>query len=49
VRQDFTELGRCSVGRLVAEIEGGDAPGPATLVPELIVRASTASLGPRGG
>lgn len=42
VLQDFTELGRRSVERLVAEIEGGDPPGPASLLPELVVRASTA-------
>ena len=42
VLQDFTELGRRSVERLVAEIEGGEEPRPASLLPELIVRASTA-------
>lgn len=43
VLQDFTELGRRSVERLIAEIEGGEAPGPVSLVPELIVRASTSA------
>lgn len=42
VLQDFTELGTRSVERLVAEIEGGEVPGPVSLVPELVVRASTA-------
>ena len=42
VLQDFTELGRRSVERLVAEIEGGDEPGPVSILPELVVRASTA-------
>jgi DNA-binding LacI/PurR family transcriptional regulator len=45
VLQDFTELGRRSVERLVAEIEGGEEPRPASLLPELIVRASTAPPG----
>ncbi len=48
VLQDFTELGRRSVERLVAEIEGGEVPGPASLLPELIVRASTAAPGSAG-
>lgn len=43
VLQDFTELGRRSVERLIAEIEGGEVPGPVSLVPELIVRDSTSA------
>lgn len=43
VLQDFTELGRRSVEHLVAEIEGGEEPGPVTITPELVVRGSTAS------
>ncbi|WP_348790120.1 LacI family DNA-binding transcriptional regulator [Leifsonia sp. NPDC080035] len=42
VLQDFTELGRRSVERLVAEIEGGEEPVPASILPELVVRGSTA-------
>jgi DNA-binding LacI/PurR family transcriptional regulator len=41
VRQDFTELGRRSVARLVAEIEGRVEPTAGNIQPELIVRAST--------
>ncbi|MEY9853444.1 DNA-binding LacI/PurR family transcriptional regulator [Leifsonia sp. EB41] len=48
VLQDFTELGRRSVERLVAEIEGGEVPGPASLLPELIVRESTTAPGAAG-
>ncbi|WP_158862429.1 LacI family DNA-binding transcriptional regulator [Leifsonia sp. AG29] len=42
VLQDFTELGRRSVGSLVAEIEGGQEPTPVSIRPELVVRRSTA-------
>lgn len=42
VLQDFTALGRGSVERLVAEIEGGAEPSAASILPDLVVRASTA-------
>src|SRR6478609_7641840 len=42
VLQDFTALGRGSVERLVAEIEGGAEPTAASILPDLVVRASTA-------
>ncbi|MFP3464246.1 LacI family DNA-binding transcriptional regulator [Leifsonia sp. SIMBA_070] len=42
VLQDFTELGRRSVESLVAEIEGGREPTAVSLLPDLIVRRSTA-------
>lgn len=45
VRQDFHELGERVVKALVAAIDGQQAP-PARIVPELVVRASTAA--PRG-
>jgi DNA-binding LacI/PurR family transcriptional regulator len=41
VRQDFTELGRRSVARLIAEIRGTAEPTPGSILPELVVRAST--------
>ncbi|HEV7183470.1 MAG TPA: substrate-binding domain-containing protein [Leifsonia sp.] len=41
VRQDFTELGRRSVARLIAEIRGAAEPTPGNILPELVVRAST--------
>lgn len=41
VRQDFAELGRCSVERLLAEI-GGEEPVPVSILPRLVVRDSTA-------
>jgi DNA-binding LacI/PurR family transcriptional regulator len=45
VRQDFIEMGRRSLERLLDTIETGPRSGPGSLVPpELIVRAST---GPR--
>jgi DNA-binding LacI/PurR family transcriptional regulator len=44
VRQDFTELGRRSVARLVAEIEGRVEPTAGNIQPELIVRASTRAV-----
>jgi DNA-binding LacI/PurR family transcriptional regulator len=44
VRQDFTELGRRCVARLVAEIEGHAEPTPGNIQPELIVRSSTRAL-----
>ncbi|MFF1574327.1 LacI family DNA-binding transcriptional regulator [Leifsonia sp. NPDC058292] len=44
VRQDFTELGRRSVARLVAEIERRVEPTAGNIQPELIVRASTRAL-----
>lgn len=40
VRQDFAELGRTCVARLMAG--GGDAVGPASVTPTLVVRESTA-------
>ncbi len=42
VRQDFAELGRRCVARLVAEIESTAEPHPGNVQPALIVRASTA-------
>jgi len=45
VRQDFAELARRSVSRLVAEIGGKAQPAAATIQPELIVRASTRRFG----
>jgi len=42
VRQDFTELGRRAVDRLLGPIEGAAAAAqPATITPELLVRGST--------
>ncbi|WP_263299410.1 LacI family DNA-binding transcriptional regulator [Leifsonia poae] len=41
VRQDFDELGRRCVARLVADIAGQDEPTPGNIQPELIVRGST--------
>lgn len=41
VLQDFTQLGRRSVESLVAEIEGGTEPTAVSLLPDLVVRAST--------
>jgi len=43
VRQDFAELGRRCVARLVAEIESTEEPHPGNVQPALIVRASTAA------
>ena len=40
VRQDFAELGRRCVARLVALIEGGDLAFAAPVAPELVVRES---------
>jgi DNA-binding LacI/PurR family transcriptional regulator len=42
VLQDFTDLGRRSVESLVAEIEGGEELTGVSLLPDLVVRASTA-------
>lgn len=47
VRQDFGALGRRAVDALLARIAGGEPPVHAPLVPELIVRESTAAP-PRG-
>ncbi|GAA1449225.1 LacI family DNA-binding transcriptional regulator [Leifsonia poae] len=44
VRQDFTELARRCVARLLAEIDGRTEPTPGNIQPELIVRASTRAL-----
>ena len=43
VLQDFTALGRGSVERLVAEIEGGAEATGTSIQPDLVVRASTAA------
>jgi DNA-binding LacI/PurR family transcriptional regulator len=43
VRQDFAELGRRCIAVLLSEIAGEGAVPPDTLVPELIVRSSTAA------
>ena len=40
VRQDFAELGRRAVARLVAAIEGTTLDFDAPVAPELVVRAS---------
>jgi DNA-binding LacI/PurR family transcriptional regulator len=42
VRQDFAELGRRCITVLLAEIAGDGALRPGSLVPELIIRSSTA-------
>jgi DNA-binding LacI/PurR family transcriptional regulator len=42
VRQDFAELGRTCVARLLAAIEHRPAPADPVIHPQLIVRASTA-------
>ena len=42
VRQDFPEIGRRAMARLVAALGGADAPADALILPELIVRESTA-------
>ena len=47
VRQDFTEIGRRAMARLVAALEGRDAAADDLIHPELIVRESTAA--PRAG
>ncbi len=47
VRQDFTEIGRRAMARLVSALGGEDAPADALILPELIVRESTAP--PRTG
>jgi DNA-binding LacI/PurR family transcriptional regulator len=46
VRQDFVEVGRRCVERLLALVDGRSAPMRAAIQPELIVRASTGP-GPR--
>jgi DNA-binding LacI/PurR family transcriptional regulator len=43
VRQDFVALGELAVRQLVAAIEGEDPPVHDVIVPELIVRGSTAA------
>lgn len=43
VRQDFAELGRRCVSVLLAEIGGDTQPSPDSVIPELIVRSSTAA------
>ena len=44
VRQDFTELARRCMARLLTEIDGRSEPTPGNIQPELIVRASTGPL-----
>ncbi|WP_345800455.1 LacI family DNA-binding transcriptional regulator [Microbacterium sp. AZCO] len=44
VRQDFAELGRRCVEALLGPTDEGAEPGPATIVPELLVRRSTAAV-----
>jgi DNA-binding LacI/PurR family transcriptional regulator len=41
VRQDFTEIGRRAMARLVAALGGVEAPPDALIHPELVVREST--------
>ena len=43
VRQDFAELGRRCVARLVAEIESTEEPHPGNVQPARVIRASTAA------
>ena len=45
VRQDFSEIGRRSLGLLLEMMESGGEPreSPALVVPELILRSSTAA------
>lgn len=43
VRQDFEELGRRCVDAMLREIEDGAAVSSSTVIPELIIRASTAA------
>jgi DNA-binding LacI/PurR family transcriptional regulator len=43
VRQDFAELGRLAVDRLVAVIAGAAGEDHVAVRPELVVRASTAA------
>jgi DNA-binding LacI/PurR family transcriptional regulator len=45
VRQDFTEIGRRAMARIVAALEGRDAAADDLIHPELIVRESTAAPG----
>ncbi|WOF23119.1 LacI family DNA-binding transcriptional regulator [Microbacterium betulae] len=47
--QDFAEIGRLAVARLVARLDGADAPEPATVAPRLVVRGSTAAPAHGGG
>ncbi len=47
VRQDFTEIGRRAMARIVAALTGQDAAADDLIHPELIVRESTAA--PRAG
>lgn len=42
VRQDFDALGRSAVDALVARIDGSESPSKRLIVPELVVRRSTA-------
>ncbi|MFH8251954.1 LacI family DNA-binding transcriptional regulator [Microbacterium sp. B2969] len=44
VRQDFAELGRRCVELLLGPADEGGVPGAPTIVPELLVRASTAPV-----
>lgn len=43
VRQDFAELGRRCLRQLVARIDGSPLEAGATILPQLVVRASTAA------
>jgi DNA-binding LacI/PurR family transcriptional regulator len=46
VRQDFAEIGRRSLGLMLEmmDLDGNGPPSPAMVVPELILRASTAPI-----
>ncbi len=44
VRQDFRELGRRCVDVMLAQIEHGAPSGNTVMAPELVIRASTASI-----
>lgn len=43
VRQPFEQVGRTVAARVIAMVEGGEPPAVEPIVPELIVRASTAA------
>lgn len=44
VRQDFPEVGRRCIALLLDELSGASAPRPDTILPDLIVRRSTAPV-----
>ena len=45
IRQDFAEIGRRSLRLMLESMESGEAPAsPALVMPELVLRSSTAPL-----